>query len=257
MAQDMPNPIALQLWTIRNAMASDADQALYRVKSAGFSAVEIAPLPPGVTTERLAACLARYELTVVSIHGDLPTPANIDLWTKVTRECQCPKIVWHGWPRDPRFDSLEGVRDLISDCNDAGRLARDHGFQLGIHNHWWEFESVEGERPIWLFHELLDPDIFWQMDVYWAQTAGADPAEVLLELEPRIGSLHWKDGPAIHGEPMTVLGRGNVDVPRILKAVTHPVDWIVELDECATDPLDAARQSHVYLESLRNTRIRP
>jgi hypothetical protein len=38
-----PSPIALQLWTIRDAMASDADEALRRVKAAGFSAVEVAP----------------------------------------------------------------------------------------------------------------------------------------------------------------------------------------------------------------------
>ena len=77
-----PESAALQLWTIRDAMASDADQALRRVKAAGFSAVELAPLPPGLTPERLAECLARHDLTVVSIHGDLPTPANIDLWTR-------------------------------------------------------------------------------------------------------------------------------------------------------------------------------
>jgi sugar phosphate isomerase/epimerase len=253
----MSNPIALQLWTIRNAMASDVEQALRRVKSAGFSAVEIAPLAPGMAPERLAACLARHELAVVSIHGDLPAPNNIDLWTKVTRECQCPKIVWHGWPRDPRFDSLAGVRDLISACNDAGKIARDHGFQMGIHNHWWEFESLDGDRPIRLFHELLHPAIFWQLDVYWAQTAGVDPADALLDFEPRIGSLHWKDGPAIQGEAMTALGRGNVDVPRVMKAITHPVDWIIELDECATDPLDAAQQSLFYLESLRNLGTHP
>src|SRR3954468_22236753 len=108
MDQDHPNPIALQLWTIRDAMASDADEALHRVKAAGFAAVEVAPLPPGLTPGRLAACLARHDLAVVSIHGDLPNAANIDLWAEMARECQCPKIIWHGWPRDPRFDSLVG-----------------------------------------------------------------------------------------------------------------------------------------------------
>jgi hypothetical protein len=49
---------------------------------------------------------------------------------------------------------------------------------------------------------------------------------------------------------MTALGRGRVDVPRILRALTHPADWVIELDECATDPLEAARQGTVYLESL-------
>ncbi len=119
-----------------------------------------------------------------------------------------------------------------------------------MHNHWWEFEPVEGVTPIRLFHESLHPDISWQLDVYWARTAGVDPADVLRELGPRVGSLHWKDGPAVHGEPMTALGEGVVDLPRVFHALARPVDWVIELDECATDPLEAARQSRVYLDSL-------
>lgn len=232
-------------------MAADADQALGAVKAAGFSAVEIAPPPEGLTLTRLAELLARHELAVASIHGDLPTPANIDPWTRTCRECRCSKIIWHGWPRDPRFDSLAGVRDLIAAYNNAGAVARDHGLQFGLHNHWWEFEPVSGDHPIRLFHELLHPETFWQLDVYWTQTAGVDPAATLLKLGPRIGSVHWKDGPTVHGEPMTALGCGKVDVPRIFHTLSHPVDWVVELDECNGDPLEAARQSLAYLESLR------
>ncbi|QDV36225.1 sugar phosphate isomerase/epimerase family protein [Tautonia plasticadhaerens] len=151
--------IALQLWTIRDAMASDADEALRRVKAAGFRAVEVAPPPPGLTPGRLAECLSRYELAVVSIHGDLPIPTNIDRLTRDARAFRCPKVVWHGWPRDPRFDSLAGVHALASACNQAGVIARDHGLRFGLHNHWWEFEPVEGELPARLLHGLLHPDI--------------------------------------------------------------------------------------------------
>jgi sugar phosphate isomerase/epimerase len=245
--------IALQLWMIRDAMASDPDEALRRVKAVGFSAVEIAPLPPGLTVQRLADSLARHGFAVVSIHGDLPAPENIVQWTLLAREYRCSQVIWHGWSRDPRFDSLAGIRDLISACNLAGAIARDHGLKLGLHNHWWEFEPVERERPIRMLHESLSPDIFWQIDVYWAQTSEADPAAVLAELSTRIRSLHLKDGPAAHGEPMTALGRGVVDIPRILRAPAHPVDWVIELDESATDPVDAARESRVYLE-LQNRR---
>jgi sugar phosphate isomerase/epimerase len=62
------NPIALQLWTIRDEMAADVDRALARVKAASFDAVEIAPLPDGLTPDRLAECLDRHGLIVVSIH---------------------------------------------------------------------------------------------------------------------------------------------------------------------------------------------
>jgi sugar phosphate isomerase/epimerase len=232
-------------------MAADFDRTLGRVSAAGFSAVELAPLPPGLAPERLAEALARHGLAVVSIHGDLPTISNTGPWAGLAAACRCPKIIWHGWPRDPRFDSLDGLRDLVSACNQAAAIARDRGLEFGMHNHWWEFEPVEGDRPIRLLHESLAPGIFWQLDVYWAQTAGADPAAVLAELGPRIGSLHLKDGPAIHGEPMTALGRGVLDLPRILRELPRPVDRVIELDECATDPLDAARESLAYLESLR------
>ena len=243
-------PVALQLWTVRDALAADADRALAAVKAAGFAAVELAPLPPGLATSRLAELLARHGLGVVSVHCGLPTPETINDLSALAGACGCEKIIWHGWPRDPRFDRLAGVRDLAAACNAAAALARDHGLTLGMHNHWWEFEPVEGDRPIRLLHEHLHPDVSWQLDVYWAQTAGADPAGVIAELGPRVRSIHWKDGPCVHGQPMTALGRGEVDVPRILRSLARPADSVIELDECATDPLEAARQGRVYLESL-------
>jgi sugar phosphate isomerase/epimerase len=245
-----PPSIGLQLWTVRDAMASDVDGALARVKAAGFTAVELAPIPPGLTPVRLGECLERHGLTVLSAHGDLPTAATVESLAQLARACQCSKVVWHGWPRDPRFDSLAGVRDLAAACNAAAALARDHGLEFGVHNHWWEFEPLKGQRPIGVLHETLDPDVFWQLDVYWAKTAGADPIDVLAQLSSRVRSIHWKDGPCMPGEPMTALGQGVVDVQGILSAITRPMDWIVELDDCATDALEAARRSRAYLESI-------
>ncbi len=244
------SPVALQLWTIREALAADADQALACAKEAGFDAVEVAPLPPDLTAARLDQLLRRHGLAALSVHGDLPTDANIAQWADLARECRCSKLIWHGWPRDPRFDSLAGLRQLIDDCNKAARLASDHRLVFGMHNHWWEFERLEGELPIQIFHERLDPAIFWQLDIYWAQTAGADLGEVIRLLSPRLRSVHWKDGPCVQGQPMTVLGQGAVDLPKTMVALPSGVDWVIELDECATDRLEAARQSRIYLESL-------
>lgn len=244
------SPVALQLWTVRDSFAADADRTLAAVRAAGFAAVELAPLPPGLAPERLADLLARHDLAVTSIHGDLLTAETVGRWADLARAYRCPKVIWHGWPRDPRFDSLAGVRELAAACNAAAALARDHGLAFGLHNHWWEFEPLAGDRPVRVLHDALHPDVFWQLDVYWAQTAGADPAAVVAELGSRVRSVHWKDGPCVHGRPMVALGAGVVDVPRVLAALTHPVDGVIELDECATDPLDAARRGRVYLESL-------
>lgn len=244
--------VALQLWTVRDSFAGDPDRTLAAVRAAGFAAVELAPLPPGLSSAEVATLLARHGLGVTSIHADLPTAETVSHWAQLARTVACSKLIWHGWPRDPRFDSSAGVREVISACNTAASLARDHGLTFGLHNHWWEFEPVEGVWPIRLFHERLHPDVFWQLDVYWAQTAGADPATVVAELGTRVRSVHLKDGPCVRDQPMTPLGRGKVDVPSVL-ALTQPTDWVIELDECATDPLEAARESLIYLETRQDT----
>ena len=245
-----PDAIALQLWTVRNALAADLDGTLARIRAAGFAAVELAPPPPGVTAEALVDKLDRHGLSVTSIHADLPTPGNAAELDRLRRASRCATVVWHGWPRDPRFDTLDGVRTLVAAYNRAAATARDLGMRLLIHNHWWEFEPVEGVRPIDLFAAELDPDIGYQVDVYWAQTAGADPVGVLRQFAARVRSLHLKDGPAVHGPPMVPLGQGVVDIAATVGTLLHPVDWVIELDECATDPLEAARVGLEYLRSF-------
>src|SRR5262249_13222313 len=70
------------------------------------------------------------------------------------------RIVWHGWPRDDRYDSLDGIRRLAGDFNAAGANAAADGLTLGIHNHWWECDPVEGQVPYRVLLEELDPAIF-------------------------------------------------------------------------------------------------
>jgi hypothetical protein len=74
--------------------------------------------------------------------------------------------------------------------------------------------------------------------------------------------LHLKDGPAQHGLPMTPLGSGVVDIRSLVARTAGPaggvspaannpsVDWVIELDECAGDALDAAHASLGYLRSV-------
>jgi len=96
--------------------------------------------------------------------------------------------------------------------------------------------------------ELLDPDIFFEIDTYWVQTAGVDPAQVVRELGPRVPILHIKDGPCVKSEPMTAVGDGVMDFAEIVQAGGGITEWlIVELDRCATDMMVAVEKSLKYL----------
>ncbi|HAB19045.1 MAG TPA: sugar phosphate isomerase/epimerase [Verrucomicrobiota bacterium] len=240
--------IALQLYTVRYALAQDVVGTLRHVRDAGFRAVETAPLPPGLTAKQLGAVLRDFGLSVTAAHGDFPLGEGRAEVLDTVAELGADRLIWHGWPRDPDCDSLDGFRRLAARYAEASRVAGEHNLQFGLHNHWWECEPIDDIYPYQLLHELLPTEVFFELDVYWARTAGLDPVQVLEELGDRVTLLHLKDGPAVHGQPMTALGEGVVDIHSAICAARPDVDLVVELDECATDPMDAARRSLQYLQ---------
>lgn len=239
--------VALQLYTVRHALARNPGETLRQVRAAGYQAVETAPLPPELSPRTMGALLRDLGLSVTAAHSELPLGERRAEVLDAAAELGATRLIWHGWPRDPECDSLEGYRRLADRYAEASRVAQDHGLRFGLHNHWWEYERREEVYPYQLLHQILPPEIFFELDVYWAHTAGLDPVRIVDELGSRVSMLHLKDGPAVHGQPMTALGEGAVDIAAVVRAVQPSADLVVELDECATDPMDAARRSLQFL----------
>jgi len=147
------------------------------------------------------------------------------------------------------FSDRGRVESLADDLNGALERVRARGLSLGYHNHYWEFSSqIEGRSAHALLFELLDPEIFAEIDLYWAQVGGADPAAVVAELGARARFLHVKDGPADSPKSaMTAVGDGALDFPPIL-AAGRAAEWhIVELDRCESDMFEAIERSYRHL----------
>jgi len=241
--------IALQLYTVRQALAQDPEATLRNVREIGFRAVETAPLPPGLSPERLGMLLRNAGLEVVAAHDELPWGDEARGICERARTLGASTLIWHGWPRPPLCDFLAGYRQLAERCTEAARTAREHGLELGLHNHWWECEPLDGEIPWLTVHRALPPEIFFELDVYWARTAGLDPAAFVESSGRRVSFLHLKDGPAVHGQPMTALGDGVVDLASVLARAPSSAGGVVELDECVGDPFDAAARSLAFLRA--------
>jgi len=243
--------IALQLYTLRKELAHDPERTLERIKAMGIDAVEIAPLPESLPSERLAKLLQSLKLNAVAIHCDLPFGERLRSVVDMAKEFSCGHLIWHGWPRDPAFDTLDGIKLLADRFNEAHGNARLHGLQFGLHNHWWEFEPVQGCFPYRVLLEKLNREIFLEVDTYWVRAAGLNPATVLRELGDRVHFLHLKDGSTVKGEPMRALGQGAMDFPSIIETVSSKVkSWVIELDECESDIWEAVRGSFEYLRGL-------
>jgi sugar phosphate isomerase/epimerase len=248
----MPPSIGLQLYTLRASLAHDLAGGLRRVAEIGYQGVETAFFDPRVSVADTARLLQELGLTVFATHAPLPLRDGQEETLHLADMLGCRRVVWHGWPEDPRYSSLDGIRALADEYNRAGAVAAAHNLQLGIHNHWWEMRPMEGRLPYQVLLAELDRAIFFELDTYWAQVAGLDPTVVLAELGPRAPLIHIKDGAASAAQPkpMTALGDGVVDIPAIVRAAAHAEWLVVELDEVAGDMDTAIERSFRYLSQL-------
>jgi sugar phosphate isomerase/epimerase len=245
----MSKPISVQLWSVRDQLAADRDGTLRRVAALGYRAVE--PFNPADDPKGLRELADELGLTISGVHaGGLvrdpePGPA-FDAVAQLGTELA---IVPAGIP-EQEFTTRDGIARTADLLNGLSEQAAGYGLRLGYHNHWWEFEPlIDGVHALEVLAERLSPEVFLEIDTYWAAVGGAQVPDLLRRLGDRVAALHVKDGPIAKGEPQTAVGDGAMPVPEILAA--NPRAWrIVELDSCATDIFEALARSHAYLTGL-------
>ena len=241
----MPAPVALQLYSVREYAQEDFEATVRRVAEIGYVGVEPAGFP-GTTPEKAGQLFADLGLAVPSAHVPLPLGDQKDEVISTMKAIGSSTIV-SGKGRDD-FSTPSRIRATCELFNEANQVARQNGMSFGIHNHWWEYTQVEGRYVYEVMLEYLEPTIHFEIDTYWVQTAGFDPAEFVERVGERAPLLHIKDGPCVKDEPMTAIGEGMVDVPAIVDAGKPVTEWlIVELDRCATDMMEAVVRSYSYL----------
>ncbi len=253
-----PARIGLQLYTVRNQIKDNIEDTLHRIADMGFEAVETAFWPDTISVKQAGKYLKDAGLSVSSAHIELPIDdKNKNAMLEIAETFNCKKMIWHGWPEDKRYSSLEGTKELVDIYNEANHFAKSHGLQFGLHNHWWEYRNKVGGKFVYqVLLESVEPDIFFEIDTYWVKVAGHDPATIVAKFGKRAPLLHIKDGPARYTgslgkdepEPMVAVGKGTQNFSAIVKAANGNTEWmIVEMDVTATDIFDTIRDSYDYL----------
>ncbi|MEJ0104158.1 MAG: sugar phosphate isomerase/epimerase [Bacteroidota bacterium] len=253
-----PAPIALQLYTVRDEIKKDIASTLSKVAAVGFEAIETAFWPENMTIKQAGKYVKDAGLSVCSSHVELLIGDKKAVMLETAEVFNCKRMIWHGWPEDKRYSTLDGTKELADIYNEAHHFAKTNGLQFGLHNHWWEFRNKVGGRFVYeVLLERVDPDIFFELDTYWVKVAGHDPAKIVAQYGKRAQLLHIKDGPAKwndslpadNPDPMTAVGKGTQDFPAIVKAANGNTEWmVVEMDKVATDLFTAIQDSYTYLE---------
>jgi len=237
-------PIALQLYTLREWAAQDFPAVLKKVAEIGYKGVEFAGLH-GMAPRDVRQLIDDLGLVACSAHGGMPTTENAQ---QIIDECgelgHTRLVTGPGGALDTAADVQAAAERLRAGTEALG----DSGVRLGIHNHWAEFQPVEGVLPEDVILEQA-PNLFAQLDVYWIAVGGPDSAETVARLKDRAPLLHIKDGMIDPPQPHTAVGQGVLDMPSIIAAADLAVlEWlIVELDSCGTDMVQAVEDSYRYL----------
>ena len=240
----MAAPLALQLYTLREAMEGGFEDVVQAVAEIGYAGVEPAGFP-GTTPEAARKLFDDLGLEITSAHCPMPAGDSKQESLEIASALGIRRIVSGHGPKN--FETADHIKESCDVFNEAAGVAAENGLTFGIHNHWWEFLEVEGQLAYKTMLEHLDPNVFLQIDAYWVQTAGVDPAGVLEELGQRSPLVHLKDGPCERDKDMQALGEGEVDFASLVAAGRSVEWWIVELDRCATDMMEAVRKSYIYM----------
>ncbi|MFA6292036.1 MAG: sugar phosphate isomerase/epimerase [Victivallales bacterium] len=243
----MKKKIGAQLYSVRNELSKDFDGVISKIAGMGYDGVELAGLPAGVTPEKAVKLFKSLGLGLSGGHMALPVGENKNKAIDDAKALGITTIIGGKGPND--FKTPELVKKSCEIFNEAANAAKDAGLRVAIHNHWWEFGKIDGRLVFDMMLEQLDPCVFFEVDTYWVKTGGSDPVSIVKSLGKRAPLLHIKDGPCVQGQPMLAVGKGAMDFPPILKVADHAEWLVVELDECATDMLEALRESLVYLKT--------
>lgn len=250
--------LAAQLYTIRDYCKTPADIAasMKKIAAIGYKAVQASALGP-IEAKDLKKILDDNGLECCATHTPLESLLNkTQSVIDDHRTLGCKFTALGGFfPKAEEMTEANWAK-FIADFNKAAKLFNGSGVRLGYHNHSHEFHAFggPGSKTIWqTLIDTLSPDIFLEIDTYWVQHGGGDPALWINKLAGRVPCIHLKDmsiSPDRKHE-MRQVGGGNMNFDAILAAADKAgVQWkIVEQDNCnGLDPFDCLKASLEWLK---------
>ncbi len=247
--------LALQLWSVREHLktAEEAARTLARVREIGYEYVELSGLCrlPAAQVKELVTSAG---LTICGTHEDgreiVEQPERV---AERLSELGC-RFTAYPSPHRP-LRTLDDVFELADDLSRAGEVLRRSGHLLTYHNHALEFRKLGAKAILDWIYERSDPVMLHgELDTYWVQAGGADPAAYCARLSGRLPLVHLKDYAIDESDQpcMAPVGDGNLNFPVILREADAAACefYVVEHEQGDPDPFASIASSLRYLKSL-------
>ena len=269
----MSLPIAVQVYSVRDAANADLYNTLKQIKEMGYDGVEFAGLY-GYKPEDVRAMCEEIGLIPISAHVpylDMVKDPEGVIGQYATIGCKyvvVPYLTPEYRPGTPNFN------DVIKNVEMLGAVAKKLGMTLLYHNHDFEFLKIDGKYALDILYDSIPADLLQtELDMCWVNVGGENPSEYLRKYTGRSPVVHLKDFAGSKSENMYELigiekkaeaapqkfefrpvGSGKQDFPSILEAAKDAgAEWVVvEQDNpsMGLTPLECAAKSRAYLKTI-------
>jgi len=254
--------LAVQMYTVRDFTKTEAGFAdtLAKIAAIGYPAVQLSAVE-AMNNGTVSAATARkmlddHGLKCVATHrswDELRDRTDEAIAFHLTLGCDFVAI----GAMPPGYGGFNATnaddyRRFVSDAVPVIARLKEAGIRFGYHNHLFEFAPGTPNGTLWdIFATEGGADFYLELDVFWAWSAGADPAPLLTQNTGRVPVIHLKDI-EVYGDGQTgmgAVGEGNMPWDNILAACrAAQVQWYcVEQDVCPRDPFDCLASSFRYL----------
>jgi sugar phosphate isomerase/epimerase len=245
-----PQPIGLQLYTVRDLMQRDVEYTLRQVAGIGYREVEFAGLFDK-EPKKVAGWLKKYGLTSPSSHIPLDRlTKNLqgvvdEVKTLGNDYVVCP------WIDAPLRTDADAWRRIAATFNRVGDSLQRVGLRFAYHNHDFEFQPLaKGEIGYDILLAECDPKfVKMEMDLYWITKGGRDPLTYFAKWPNRFPLVHVKD--MTGNGAITNVGQGRIDWSRIFaKRREAGIEHFFVENDSPMSPIDDIRISYEYLSRL-------
>ncbi len=253
----MSKPVlGAQLYTVRQftRTASDLAATLKKIADIGYTAVQISGIG-SIDPKDVARMMEDTGLTVAATHVGWNRLLNdLDAVIEEHKLWKCVHVAIGGLPKE--YYSIDGIKRFIDELTPIAERLLQEGMDFSYHNHNHELAKYEGKTWLERLYEQADPRYLKaEIDTYWIQAGGGDPAEWIRKCAGREPLLHLKDMIVTpdRQQRFAEIGEGNLNWPAILQAAKEGgVEWyLVEQDNCyERDPFESLAISYRNLREM-------
>jgi len=142
-------PIGLQLYTVRESLGESKESFYSTIKKVakwGYKGVEGGIGAHGIPPKDYKKLLDDLGMKMISGPGVARDLSNIDKISEY-REIFGFDYLMDGFGWDD-FKTQDSIKNVCDQVNARTEALKPSGAKLALHNHWWEFEEIDGKLGI-------------------------------------------------------------------------------------------------------------